>query len=113
LRSDTFLKPDINHIFYRAAIIFSWMRSFYFCRMEIIYLMLIVSLLVALFFLASFIWAVRSNQFEDDYSPSVRILFDDAPLSQEAKPSHESSQDDENSEKTDSKKIKTNGNRKI
>lgn len=39
--------------------------------------MLVVSLLIALFFLISFIWAVKSNQFEDDYSPSVRILFED------------------------------------
>lgn len=45
--------------------------------MGIIYVMLVVSLVIALFFLISFIWAVRSNQFEDDYSPSVRILFDD------------------------------------
>lgn len=45
--------------------------------MGIIYVMLVVSLLIALFFLISFIWAVKSNQFEDDYSPSVRILFDD------------------------------------
>lgn len=45
--------------------------------MGIIYVMLVVSLLIALFFLISFIWAVRSNQFEDDYSPSVRILFED------------------------------------
>jgi cbb3-type cytochrome oxidase maturation protein len=45
--------------------------------MGIIYVMLVVSLLIALFFLISFIWAVRSNQFEDDYAPSVRILFDD------------------------------------
>lgn len=39
--------------------------------------MLVVSLLIAIFFLIGFIWAVRNNQFEDDYSPSVRILFDD------------------------------------
>jgi cbb3-type cytochrome oxidase maturation protein len=45
--------------------------------MGIIYVMLVVSLLIALFFLISFIWAVKSNQFEDDYSPSVRILFED------------------------------------
>lgn len=47
------------------------------CSMGIIYVMLIVSLVIALFFLASFIWATRSNQFEDDYTPSVRILFED------------------------------------
>lgn len=45
--------------------------------MGIIYLMLIVSLLLALFFLASFMWATKKNQFEDDYTPSVRILFED------------------------------------
>lgn len=45
--------------------------------MGIIYVMLVVSLLIAIFFLIGFIWAVRNNQFEDDYSPSVRILFDD------------------------------------
>jgi cbb3-type cytochrome oxidase maturation protein len=28
-------------------------------------------------FLIAFFWAVRSGQFEDDYTPSVRILFDD------------------------------------
>ncbi|MFZ9029623.1 MAG: cbb3-type cytochrome oxidase assembly protein CcoS [Crocinitomicaceae bacterium] len=45
--------------------------------MGIIYLMLIVSLLIALFFLLGFLWAAKSGQYEDDYSPSVRILFDD------------------------------------
>ncbi|TNE98685.1 MAG: cbb3-type cytochrome oxidase assembly protein CcoS [Bacteroidetes bacterium] len=45
--------------------------------MGIIYLMLVVSLLIALFFLLSFFWATKNGQYEDDYSPSVRILFDD------------------------------------
>lgn len=41
--------------------------------------MLIVSLFVALFFLISFFWATKTGQFDDDYTPSVRILFDDEP----------------------------------
>jgi len=45
--------------------------------MEIIIVLVIASLLVALLFLGLFIWAVKSGQYEDDYSPSVRILFDD------------------------------------
>jgi cbb3-type cytochrome oxidase maturation protein len=45
--------------------------------MEIIYLMLIVSLVIALFFLISFLWAIKSGQYDDDYTPSVRILFED------------------------------------
>ena len=45
--------------------------------MSVIFLLIIISLVVAVVFLAAFIWAVRTNQYEDDYTPSVRILFDD------------------------------------
>ena len=45
--------------------------------MGIIYIMLIVSLVIALFFLGSFLWAIKTGQYEDDYTPSVRILFED------------------------------------
>lgn len=53
------------------------MHAYLLCIMGIIYLMLIVSLLIALFFLLSFFWAAKSGQYDDDYTPSVRILFDD------------------------------------
>lgn len=36
-----------------------------------------VSFSIALFFLASFFWATKDGQFDDDYTPSVRMLFDD------------------------------------
>ncbi len=39
--------------------------------------MLVVSLLIALLFLGLFLWASKSGQFDDDYTPSVRILFED------------------------------------
>ena len=45
--------------------------------MEIIYVLITVSLVVALIFLSAFLWSVRSGQFDDDYTPSVRMLFDD------------------------------------
>ncbi len=45
--------------------------------MNIFYLLIGVSLLVALVFLGAFIWAVRSGQFDDNETPSIRILFDD------------------------------------
>lgn len=44
--------------------------------MTILFLLIIVSLLTALVFLGAFIWAVRNGQYDDDYTPSVRILFD-------------------------------------
>ena len=45
--------------------------------MTIIFLLIGISLLVALVFLGAFLWAVRSGQYDDDYTPSVRMLFDE------------------------------------
>jgi cbb3-type cytochrome oxidase maturation protein len=45
--------------------------------MLIIILLIIISVLVASGFLIAFLWAVKSGQFDDTYSPSVRILFGD------------------------------------
>lgn len=45
--------------------------------MNIFYLLIGVSLLAALIFLAAFIWAVKDGQFDDSETPSMRILFDD------------------------------------
>lgn len=45
--------------------------------MKAIFFLIILSLIVAVGFLAAFIWAVRSGQYDDDYTPSVRMLFDD------------------------------------
>ena len=45
--------------------------------MSVIVILVFFSVLVAGGFLAAFIWAVRSGQYEDRYTPSVRILFDD------------------------------------
>jgi len=44
--------------------------------MSALFILLIVSLVVAVGFLAAFIWAVRSGQFDDSYTPSIRMLFD-------------------------------------
>jgi cbb3-type cytochrome oxidase maturation protein len=46
--------------------------------MEIIFMLTGISLVLALIFLGAFVWAAKSGQFEDDFTPSVRILFDDA-----------------------------------
>ncbi|RMG39325.1 MAG: cbb3-type cytochrome oxidase assembly protein CcoS [Candidatus Dadabacteria bacterium] len=45
--------------------------------MDIIYLLLPLSLLLALVGLAAFIWATRSGQFDDLDTPQIRMLFDD------------------------------------
>ena len=45
----------------------------------IIVLLIFISLGIAVFFLITYIWAVKSGQYDDTYSPGVRILFDDPP----------------------------------
>ena len=47
--------------------------------MEVIFLLIGFSLVIALGFLAAFIWATSSGQYDDDITPSIRILFDDEP----------------------------------
>lgn len=49
--------------------------------MSVIIILLIASISVAILFLVAFLWGVKSGQFEDDYAPSSRILFDDKPVS--------------------------------
>ena len=47
--------------------------------MSVLIILIAVSILVAGGFLAAFIWSVKKGQFDDDYTPSVRMLFDDKP----------------------------------
>jgi len=46
--------------------------------MEVIILLIVFSVIVATAFLMAFIWAVRSGQYDDTTSPSVRMLFEDS-----------------------------------
>ena len=45
--------------------------------MSVLVLLIFASLAVATVFLAAFIWAVRSGQYEDTCTPSMRLLPDD------------------------------------
>jgi cbb3-type cytochrome oxidase maturation protein len=61
--------------------------------MNIFYLLIGVSLFAALIFLGAFIWAVKNGQFDDNKTPSIRMLFDD---------------DSDSTEETDNSKNQTN-----
>lgn len=43
--------------------------------MEIIIVMIGFSLSIALLFLIAFTWAVKNGQYDDTYTPSMRMLF--------------------------------------
>lgn len=47
--------------------------------MTIIVLLIGISLTIAVIFLSVFFWNMKSGQYDDTYTPSVRMLFDDKP----------------------------------
>ena len=59
-------------------------------------------------FLIAFFWAVKSGQFEDDYTPSVRILFDDEQVSDEQETISQANNSTINIDKNKNDKINLN-----
>ncbi len=45
--------------------------------MGVIYVLLTISIIVAIIFFVAFILSVRNGQYDDVYTPSIRMLFDD------------------------------------
>ena len=69
--------------------------------MSIIYMTITISLILAIIFLIAFIWTVKNGQYEDDYSPSVRMLFEDKkPKEKENESTTENTENTENTNKT-------------
>ncbi|MFZ5977780.1 MAG: cbb3-type cytochrome oxidase assembly protein CcoS [Hydrotalea flava] len=50
--------------------------------MSVIVVLLVASISVAALFLAAFLWSVKSGQYNDEASPPIRILFNDAPITE-------------------------------
>ncbi|MDE3183333.1 MAG: cbb3-type cytochrome oxidase assembly protein CcoS [Bacteroidota bacterium] len=49
--------------------------------MSVLFILIGISTLVAAIFLIAFLWSVSNGQYDDDYTPSVRMLFDNEPES--------------------------------
>ncbi len=45
--------------------------------MNIIFMLIIASLFIAIIFFILFVKSVKAGQYDDVYTPSVRMLFDD------------------------------------
>ncbi len=45
-------------------------------EMNILFLLIGISIIIAIGFLIGFLWAIKSGQYKDDYTPSVRMLHD-------------------------------------
>ncbi len=48
--------------------------------MSVILVLITASFALAIVFLGLFVWAIKSGQFEDDYTPSVRILLEETDM---------------------------------
>ncbi len=44
--------------------------------MQVIFILIFISSVIASAFVVAFIWSVKSGQYDDTYSPAVRILFE-------------------------------------
>ena len=53
--------------------------------MSVVFILVFAAIILAGAFLIAFIWSVRNGQYEDTYTPSVRILFDDPLMKEEEK----------------------------
>lgn len=51
--------------------------------MSALYFLIGVSLIAAIGFLFSFVVSIKNGQYDDEYTPSVRILLDDEVVSKE------------------------------
>jgi cbb3-type cytochrome oxidase maturation protein len=45
--------------------------------MSALVILICASLFIAILFLAAFVWATKKGQYDDSYTPSIRILFDE------------------------------------
>lgn len=61
--------------------------------MSVIYVLLTISLIVAVIFFIAFIFSIKNGQFDDDYTPSIRILFEDELIKEQTKQSIQTKKD--------------------
>ena len=66
------------------------LRQFSGSGMSVIYMLLTISIIVAVIFFVAFIISVKHGQYDDSYTPSVRILFEDEIVEKDQKDNSES-----------------------
>ena len=57
--------------------------------MNMIYMLIGISILLALIFLLAFFWASKTGQNDDTYTPGIRLLFEEQPLESDKEKSDE------------------------
>ncbi len=63
--------------------------------MSVVYIALPISLLLVLAAVAAFVWSLRTGQFDDLETPSVRLLMDDEEIEPKAQEDAEQPREDD------------------
>jgi cbb3-type cytochrome oxidase maturation protein len=79
--------------------------------MQVIFFLIAVGILVAGGFLVAFIWSVKSGQYDDDYTPSVRILFDNYKSESNELSTEESTIDEDKDQNEEAQSKQSNNNK--
>lgn len=77
--------------------------------MSVVFVLIGASLLVAIGFLAAYLWAVKSGQYDDKHTPAIRILFEN---NRKEHSSKNRTMSDEKSDKIDESKMKKDQRKK-
>ena len=75
--------------------------------MSVVFILIIIGVIVAGGFLVAFIWAVKSGQYEDNYSPSVRVLFDDYVNNEKTTNNNSNNKDDKKESNKSNKSVQS------
>jgi len=74
--------------------------------MSVVFVLVFAAILMAGGFLVAFIWSVKSGQYDDTYTPSVRILFDDVVKKKEDESRENEKKSEVRSQETEEKPVK-------
>lgn len=77
--------------------------------MSVVFVLIGASLLVAIGFLAAYLWAVKSGQYDDKHTPAIRILFEN---NRKEHSSKNRTMSDKKSDKIDESKMKKDQRKK-
>jgi cbb3-type cytochrome oxidase maturation protein len=69
------IKVTTSHIIRKDSLVTLLHEKYFF--MSAIFVLIGISLFVAISFLIAFMWAVKNGQYDDEDAPARRMLFDD------------------------------------
>ena len=80
--------------------------------MSVVFVLVFAAIIMAGAFLVAFIWSVKNGQYEDTYTPSVRILFDDPVVKSDAEKEKSRSDQSQSAEKKEKEQVEAQAKEK-